>query len=124
MGSNPVVSAPRAAHVEEKLRSLDFLAVADVVLSETAHLADVVLPVTQWAEETGTVTNLEGRVLLRRRATGAPCGVRSDLDVLHGLAAHLGHEKGFPRTRRKSSRNCAGRARAARRTTRGSRTRA
>ncbi|MGW7083570.1 molybdopterin oxidoreductase family protein [Streptomyces sp. NPDC054871] len=96
MGSNPVVSAPRAVHVEERLRSLDFLAVADVVLSETAQLADVVLPVTQWAEETGTVTNLEGRVLLRRRAVSAPPGVRSDLDVLHGLAAHLGHEKGFP----------------------------
>ncbi|MFE0752283.1 molybdopterin oxidoreductase family protein, partial [Gordonia sp. NPDC058843] len=52
MGSNPVVSAPRAAHVEERIRSLDFLAVCDVVLSETAALADVVLPVTQWAEET------------------------------------------------------------------------
>ncbi|MET8687967.1 molybdopterin oxidoreductase family protein [Streptomyces sp. NPDC004732] len=96
MGSNPVVSAPRAAHVEERLRSLDFLAVADVVLSETARLADVVLPVTQWAEETGTVTNLEGRVLLRQRAVSAPGGVRSDLDVLHGLAARLGHAKGFP----------------------------
>ncbi|WP_306332907.1 molybdopterin oxidoreductase family protein [Streptomyces sp. KL118A] len=96
MGSNPVVSAPRAAHVEERLRSLDFLAVADVVLSETAQLADVVLPVTQWAEETGTVTNLEGRVLLRRRAVSAPVGVRSDLDVLHGLAGRLGHTKGFP----------------------------
>ncbi|MEU6124094.1 molybdopterin oxidoreductase family protein [Streptomyces sp. NPDC047123] len=96
MGSNPVVSAPRAGHVEERLRSLDFLAVADVVLSETARLADVVLPVTQWAEETGTVTNLEGRVLLRRRAVSAPPGVRSDLDVLHGLAARLGHGKGFP----------------------------
>ncbi|MFF1376816.1 molybdopterin oxidoreductase family protein [Streptomyces sp. NPDC058308] len=96
MGSNPVVSAPRAAHVEERLRSLDFLTVADVVLSETAQLADVVLPVTQWAEETGTVTNLEGRVLLRRQAVSAPVGVRSDLDVLHGLAARLGHGKGFP----------------------------
>ncbi|MET9252651.1 molybdopterin oxidoreductase family protein [Streptomyces sp. NPDC003717] len=96
MGSNPVVSAPRAAHVEERLRSLDFLAVCDVVLSETAALADVVLPVTQWAEETGTTTNLEGRVLLRRRALDPPAGVRSDLDVLHGLAARLGVEKGFP----------------------------
>ncbi|WP_447037283.1 molybdopterin oxidoreductase family protein [Streptomyces sp. DSM 118878] len=96
MGSNPVVSAPRAAHVEERLRSLDFLAVADVVLSETAELADVVLPVTQWAEETGTVTNLEGRVLLRRRAVSAPAGVRSDLEVLHGLAARLGHGEKFP----------------------------
>jgi assimilatory nitrate reductase catalytic subunit len=96
MGSNPVVSAPRAAHIESRIRSLDFLAVADVVLSETAALADVVLPVTQWAEETGTTTNLEGRVLLRRRALTPPPGVRSDLEVLHGLAARLGVEKGFP----------------------------
>ncbi|MEU6544056.1 molybdopterin oxidoreductase family protein [Streptomyces sp. NPDC046859] len=100
MGSNPVVSAPRAAHVEERIRSLDFLAVCDVVLSETAELADVVLPVTQWAEETGTTTNLEGRVLLRRRAIDPPPGVRSDLEVLHELAARLGAdeglEKGFP----------------------------
>ncbi|GAA2523941.1 MULTISPECIES: molybdopterin oxidoreductase family protein [Streptomyces] len=100
MGSNPVVSAPRAAHVEERIRALDFLAVCDVVLSETAALADVVLPVTQWAEETGTTTNLEGRVLLRRRAVAPPEGVRSDLEVLHALAARLGGErgleKGFP----------------------------
>ena len=96
MGSNPVVSAPHATHVEERLRSLDFLAVADVVLSETAALADVVLPVTQWAEETGTTTSLEGRVLLRQRAVTPPDGVRSDLEVLHGLAALLGHGKGFP----------------------------
>ncbi|MFE9703561.1 molybdopterin oxidoreductase family protein [Streptomyces sp. NPDC005930] len=96
MGSNPVVSAPRAAHVEGRLRSLDFLAVCDVVLSETAELADVVLPVTQWAEETGTTTSLEGRVLLRRRAITPPEGVRGDLEVLHALAGRLGAEKGFP----------------------------
>ncbi|MFF8318679.1 molybdopterin oxidoreductase family protein [Streptomyces bobili] len=96
MASNPVVSAPRAAHIEERLKSLDFLAVCDVVLSETAALADVVLPVTQWAEETGTMTSLEGRVLLRRRAITPPEGVRSDLEVMHELAARLGVEKGFP----------------------------
>ncbi|MGV9418705.1 molybdopterin oxidoreductase family protein [Streptomyces sp. NPDC003674] len=96
MGSNPVVSAPRAAHVEERLRSLDFLAVCDVVRSETAELADVVLPVTQWAEETGTTTSLEGRVLLRRRAVAPPPGIRSDLEVLRALAARMGVEKGFP----------------------------
>ncbi|MDX3645507.1 molybdopterin oxidoreductase family protein [Streptomyces sp. MB09-02B] len=96
MGSNPVVSAPRAAHIEDRIRSLDFLAVCDVVLSETAELADVVLPVTQWAEETGTTTNLEGRVLLRRRAITPPDGVRSDLEVMHELADRLGVEKGFP----------------------------
>ncbi len=96
MASNPVVSAPRAAHIEERIRSLDFLAVCDVVLSETAALADVVLPVTQWAEETGTTTNLEGRVLLRRRAITPPEGVRSDLEVLHELAAAAGRGEGLP----------------------------
>ncbi|MFF4528717.1 molybdopterin oxidoreductase family protein [Streptomyces sp. NPDC001407] len=96
MGSNPVVSAPHAAHVTDRLRSLDFLVVSDVVLSETAELADVVLPSAQWAEETGTMTNLEGRVILRRAAVAPPEGVRSDLYVLKELAGRLGTDKGFP----------------------------
>ncbi|MGZ6788263.1 MAG: molybdopterin oxidoreductase family protein, partial [Nocardioidaceae bacterium] len=77
-------------HVTGRLEALDLLVVADIVLSETAALADVVLPVTQWAEETGTMTNLEGRVILRRKAVDPPAGVRSDLEVLAGLAARLG----------------------------------
>jgi assimilatory nitrate reductase catalytic subunit len=89
LGSNIVVSAPNAGHVTRRLEALDLLVVADVVLSETAALADVVLPVTQWAEETGTMTNLEGRVILRERAISPPTGVRSDLAVLHGLAERL-----------------------------------
>jgi assimilatory nitrate reductase catalytic subunit len=89
-GSNPAVSAPHAGHVTERLSALDLLVVADFVPSETAQLADVVLPVTQWAEEDGTVTNLEGRVLRRRRAVDPPAGVRSDLDVLADLAVRLG----------------------------------
>ncbi|WP_280530176.1 molybdopterin oxidoreductase family protein [Nocardioides dongkuii] len=89
-GSNIVVSAPNATHVAERLAALDLLVVADLVLSETAAMADVVLPVTQWAEETGTMTNLEGRVVLRERAVAPPDGVRSDLDVIAGLAARLG----------------------------------
>jgi assimilatory nitrate reductase catalytic subunit len=89
-GSNVVVSAPRSARVQDRLAALDFLVVADFVLSETAALANVVLPVTQWAEEDGTLTNLEGRILLRRKALDAPDGVRSDLDVIAGLATRLG----------------------------------
>jgi assimilatory nitrate reductase catalytic subunit len=89
-GSNVVVSAPRSSNVQERLSSLDFLVVADFVLSETAALADVVFPVTQWAEETGTLTNLEGRILLRRKAVEAPGEVRSDLAVIAGLASRLG----------------------------------
>ena len=75
-GSNIVVSAPNATHVGARLDALDLLVVCDLVLSETAARADVVLPVTQWAEETGTMTNLEGRVVLRQRAITPPAGVR------------------------------------------------
>ncbi|WP_035794585.1 molybdopterin oxidoreductase family protein [Kitasatospora mediocidica] len=96
MGSNPVVSAPRAGHVTERLGALDFLVVSDLVLSETAQLADVVLPAAQWAEESGTTTNLEGRVILRRKAVDPPPGVREDLYVLRELAARLGVRRGFP----------------------------
>jgi assimilatory nitrate reductase catalytic subunit len=93
--SNIVVSAPRAMHVKERLESLDFLVVADIVMSETAALADVVLPVTQWAEETGTMTNLEGRVILRHQAVKPPEGVQSDLFIINGLATRLGSPIAF-----------------------------
>src|SRR5258706_1474841 len=86
MGSNIVVSAPHALHVQERLQALDFLVVADFFLSETAQLAHVVLPTAQWAEEEGTMTNLEGRVLLRRRIFEPPQGVRTDVDILCDLA--------------------------------------
>jgi assimilatory nitrate reductase catalytic subunit len=89
-GSNPVVSAPRAGHVQGRLRDLDLLVVADLVLSETAALADVVLPTAQWAEEDGTMTNLEGRVLRRRALRAPPPGVRTDLAVIAELGNRLG----------------------------------
>lgn len=90
IGSNPIVSSPRALHIQERFRALDLLVVADFFLSETAALADVVLPSAQWAEEEGTMTNLEGRVILRRRAMELPEGIRSDLDIIHGIAERLG----------------------------------
>jgi assimilatory nitrate reductase catalytic subunit len=89
-GSNMIVSAPRAGRIRDRLSTLDLLVVADIVLSDTAARADVVLPVTQWAEEDGTMTNLEGRILLRRKALDPPAGVRTDLEVLRQLAIRLG----------------------------------
>ena len=65
---------PTRLRIGERLASLDTLVVADFFLSETAELADVVLPAAQWAEEDGTMTNLEGRVILRRRAIAPPSG--------------------------------------------------
>ena len=95
-GSNPVVSAPRAAHVEERLRALDLLVVSDFFLSETAKLAHVVLPCTQWAEEEGTMTNLEGRVLFRRRVMSPPPQTRSDAQIMASLAERFGYGQYFP----------------------------
>jgi assimilatory nitrate reductase catalytic subunit len=63
--------------------------VCDFVPSETALLADYILPVTQWAEEEGTMTGLEGRVLRRRQAVRAPAGVRSELEIFAALAERL-----------------------------------
>jgi assimilatory nitrate reductase catalytic subunit len=89
-GTNPAVSAPRAFHVQERLSRLETLVVADFFLSETAALADVVLPAAQWAEEDGTTTTIEGRVVRRRRAAPPPAGVRTDVEILCGLAEALG----------------------------------
>ncbi|MBE7699763.1 molybdopterin oxidoreductase family protein [Oerskovia sp. Sa1BUA8] len=95
-GSNVLVSAPNATYVAERLDALDLLVVCDLVPSETALRADVVLPVTQWAEEEGTMTSLEGRVIRRRRAVTPPVGVRSELWVFAELARRLGSTVPFP----------------------------
>lgn len=90
MGANLLVSAPDAGALEKRLEKLDLLVVADLFMSETAQAADVVLPVSQWAEHEGTLTNLEGRLLYRRAARSPPDGVRTDLQILSSLADGLG----------------------------------
>jgi len=95
LASNIVVSAPDSERVKKRLRALDFLVVSDIFLSDTAAEADVVLPTAQWAEEEGTMTNLEGRVLHRRRALPPPDGVLDDLSMLTALADRLGRGKYF-----------------------------
>lgn len=94
-GSNPVVSSPSSIEIEARFRALDFLVVSDFFLSETASLADVVLPSAQWAEEEGTMTNLEGRVIHRRPIRAAPGAVRTDLEILSAIAASLGEGSRF-----------------------------
>ncbi|HEY9357410.1 MAG TPA: molybdopterin oxidoreductase family protein [Arthrobacter sp.] len=87
--SNIAVASPDANSVITGLRSLDFLVVCDFFMSETAAEADLILPVLQWAEEEGTLTNLEGRVLRRRRALQPPAGARSELWIMARLAEAL-----------------------------------
>ncbi|WP_434621198.1 molybdopterin oxidoreductase family protein [Arthrobacter sp. A5] len=100
-GANVAVSAPDASAVIAGLRRLDFLVVCDFFVSETAAEADLILPVTQWAEEEGTMTNLEGRVLRRRAAVTPPPGVRTELWIMARLAEALAAPSTFsadPRT--------------------------
>jgi assimilatory nitrate reductase catalytic subunit len=95
-GSNVVVASPHASNVQRKLAALDLLVVCDAFVNETAELAHVVLPIAQWGEEEGTMTNLEGRVILRQRVRQPPRGVMTDLEVISALAARLGAAPRFP----------------------------
>ncbi len=95
IGFNFAVSAPDALAVIERAKRLDFLCASDFFLSETARMADVVLPSAMWAEEEGTMTNLEGRVILRRRAKHPPPDVKSDIEIMRELAARLGRGRYF-----------------------------
>jgi assimilatory nitrate reductase catalytic subunit len=90
MGSNVAVAAPDSGRIETRLKSLDHLTVCDAFLNETTAQAHVVLPVYQWAETEGTMTNLEGRVIRRRRVARPPTGVLGDIDVIRELADRLG----------------------------------
>ena len=91
MGENPMVSDPNLTHVEEALRNLDFLVVSDIFLSETAQLADVVLPAASFAEKEGTFTNTERRVLLLRKVLEAPGDALPDWEILCRISEQFGH---------------------------------
>ncbi|MES1173088.1 MAG: molybdopterin oxidoreductase family protein [Myxococcales bacterium] len=95
LGSNVAVASPHASNIVDKLAQLELLVVCDAFHNDTSKTADVVLPITQWAEEEGTLTNLEGRVILRQKVSTAPPGVKSDLEILCALAARLGVKHGF-----------------------------
>ncbi|MCF8104435.1 MAG: formate dehydrogenase subunit alpha [Desulfohalobiaceae bacterium] len=90
MGENPVLSDPHQARVIETLKNLDFLVVQDIFLSDTARLADVVLPGACFAEKEGTFTNSERKVQRVRRAVPPPGLAREDLWIIADLAGRMG----------------------------------
>jgi formate dehydrogenase alpha subunit len=90
LGENPILSDPDAGHVEEALKKCGFLVVQDIFMTETARLADVVLPGASFAEKDGTFTNTERRVSRVRKAVEPPGQARTDLDILNDLAARMG----------------------------------
>jgi len=96
MGENPMISDPNLNHVEQALKSLDFLVVQDIFLTETAQLADVVLPAASFAETQGTFTNTERRVLLVNKAIEPPGQARPDWQIVCDLATRMGYPMSYP----------------------------
>jgi formate dehydrogenase major subunit len=90
MGENPAMSDPDANHAREALAALEHLVVQDIFLTETAYLADVILPATAFAEKTGTFTNTDRLVQLGRQAIDPPGQAKPDLWIIQQLAQQLG----------------------------------
>jgi formate dehydrogenase major subunit len=90
MGENPAMSDPDLNHARHALASLDHLVVQDIFMTETAWLADVVLPASAWPEKTGTVSNTDRMVQLGKRALNPPGDAKPDLWIIQQLAKRIG----------------------------------
>lgn len=95
VGENPMLSDPDLNHVEKGLRVLDFLVVQDLFLTETAELADVILPAASYAEKDGTFTNTERRIQRIRKAMESPGTARIDWEILCDLSTRMGYPMHF-----------------------------
>lgn len=98
MGENPMVSDPDINHVKKSLENLDFLVVQDIFLTETAALADIVLPAAAFAEKDGTFTNTERRVQRVRKAVNPPGQAKADWTILMEIMNSLGYMKKYLNT--------------------------
>ncbi|TAL72055.1 MAG: formate dehydrogenase subunit alpha, partial [Burkholderiaceae bacterium] len=96
MGENPAMSDPDLNHARHALASLEHLVVQDIFMTETAWLADVVLPATAWPEKTGTVTNTDRMVQLGRQAIVPPGDARADLWIVQQIARGMGLNWNYP----------------------------
>ena len=94
MGEDPVTSDPNAKHVHKALAALDFLIVQDIFLTDTAKVADLILPAAAWAEKCGTFTNTERRVQWFDPVISPPGEAKADLWIICEIAKRLGFEFG------------------------------
>jgi formate dehydrogenase (NADP+) alpha subunit len=91
MGENPMLSDPDLLHVAEALKKLEFIAVQDIFLTETAEFADIVLPSTSFAEKQGTFTNTERRIQMVNKAIEPPGEARLDWEIICDLSDRMGY---------------------------------
>ena len=96
MGENPAMSDPDLNHARHALASLEHLVVQDIFMTETAWLADVVLPATAWPEKTGTVSNTDRMVQLGQQAIDPPGQARPDLWIIQDIAWRMGLAWDYP----------------------------
>ncbi len=96
VGENPLMSEPDLVHTREAMAKLGFMAVQDIFPTETALLADVILPATSFAEKTGTFTNTERRIQMVRQALQPPGRSRSDWQIVADLSTRLGYQMSYP----------------------------
>ena len=96
MGENPAMSDPDLNHARHALASLSHLVVQDIFMTETAWLADVVLPATAWPEKTGTVSNTDRMVQMGRQAIDPPGQAKPDLWIIQKIAARMGLHWNYP----------------------------
>ena len=96
MGENPAMSDPALNHARHALASLEHLVVQDIFMTETAWLADVVLPATAWPEKTGTVSNTDRMVQLGQQAIDPPGQARADLWIIQDIARRMGLAWHYP----------------------------
>jgi NADH-quinone oxidoreductase chain G len=98
MGENPVFNIPDGTSVRNALKSLDLLVVQDIFMTETAEMADVVLPALSWTEKSGTCTNLERRIQLQKKAIESSSGMQ-DWRILCELSNKMGYDMNYTRTK-------------------------
>ncbi len=99
IGENPLVSDPDVNHAEKSLNNLDFLVVQDIFLTETARLADVVLPSVCFAEKDGTFANTERRVQRVRKAVDPPGQAWDDWKIISEIATRMGYPMAYENSR-------------------------
>jgi formate dehydrogenase alpha subunit len=98
VGENPLMSEPYLEHAKRAMEQLEFLIVQDIFPTETAVMADVILPAATFAEKDGTFTNTERRVQKLNKAIDPPGQAKADWEIINVLSARMGHPFDFKST--------------------------
>ncbi len=100
VGENPLRGLPEPERVRKAFENLEFLAVQDILSTETTELADVVLPGAAFSEKSGSFTNMEGRIQSFEPVVSPPADAKADWEILNLLAQRMGHPEQYSSVQR------------------------